>query len=353
VGEGLARITKNENQNMIMKISLRLIGCAVGLAALALTGALAQSSESPAAFSIQLVSTFDYPGTGNQTRPQKINSTRDIAGLFVDTSAASFGFVRFGNGNFSPPIADPNATSNFTEGRGINDSRLVCGDYLDSLGAFEGFFFLHNTYQNYVAPDSTTTILLGVNNAGDFCGSNIPSSTGIQGAFLSIGGVVTEFTVPTATATLAYQLNATNQSCGYYIDSAGVTHGLFRDSNGTIHAPIDPVGSTGTILFGNNDMNFMVGRYTDAAGATHGILFVPPNRFLVYDFPGATFTSLNGINRANIIVGRYTDPNTAIDHGIIARVVRTAAGVTLPMAPPSAPPAQAVPQRGVYTAPAY
>ena len=337
-----------------MKISPRLIGCAVGFAALALTGALAQSPESPAAFSIQLVSTFDYPGTGTQTRPQKINSTRDIAGVFVDTSGASFGFVRFSNGNFSPPIADPNATSNFTEGRGINDSRLVCGDYLDSLGAFEGFFFLHNTYQNYVVPDSTTTILLGVNNAGDFCGSNIPTATGIQGAFLSIGGVVTEFTVPNATATLAYQLNATNQSCGYYIDSAGVTHGLFRDSNGTIHAPIDPVGSTGTILFGNNDMNFMVGRYSDAAGATHGILFVPPNRFLVYDFPGATFTSLNGINSANIIVGRYTDPTTAIDPGIIARVVRTAAGgVTLPRAPPSAPPAQAVPQRGVVTAPAY
>src|SRR5438034_10210546 len=335
-----------------MKISLRLVGCAVGFVALALTGALAQSPESPAAFSIQLVSTFDYPGTGNQTRPQKINSTHDIAGVFVDASAASFGFVRFGNGNFSPPIADPNATSNFTEGRGINDSRLVCGDYLDSLGAFEGFFFLHNTYQNYVVPDSTTTILLGVNNAGDFCGSNIPTATGIQGAFLSIGGVVTEFTVPNATATLAYQLNATNQSCGYYIDSAGVTHGFIRDSDGRIRAPIDPVGSTGTILFGNNDMNLIVGRYSDAAGATHGILFVPPNRFVVYDFPGATFTSLNGINSSNLICGRYTDPSTGLDHGIIAPVVRGGAGVMLPLAPPSAP-TQALPQHAVVTAPAY
>src|SRR5436190_20037700 len=132
-----------------MKISLRLVGCAVGFVALALTGALAQSPESPAAFSIQLVSTFDYPGTENQTRPQKINSTHDIVGVFVDTSAASFGFVRFGNGNFSPPIADPNATSNFTEGRGLNDSRLVCGAYLDSLGAFAGFFLSHNGFTNY------------------------------------------------------------------------------------------------------------------------------------------------------------------------------------------------------------
>jgi len=334
-----------------MKISLRLIGCAAGLAALALTGAVAQSPESPAAFSIQFVSQFDYPGTGNQTRPQKINSTGDIAGVFVDTSAASRGFIRFSNGNFSPPIADPNATSNFTEGRGINDSRLVCGDYTDSTGAFEGFFFSHGTFTNYDI-EPTFTIVLGVNNAADFVGSVIPSS-GIQSGFLSIGGNVTEFTVPNATATLAYQLNRTNQSCGYYIDSGGVTHGYWRDSDGTIHAPIDPVGSTGTILFGNNDRNFMVGRYSDAGGATHGILFVPPNRFLVYDQPGATFTSLNGINRSNEIVGRYTDPNRLIDHGIILQVVRTSTGITLPLAPSSAPPAQTVPQRVVQTAPAY
>ena len=89
-----------------------------------------------------------------------------------------------------------------------------------------------------------------------------------------------------ATATLAYQLNATNQSCGYYVDADGVTtHGYWRDSDGTINAPIDPVGSTSTILFGNNNMNLMVGRYSDAAGATHGILFLPSNNsFVVYDF---------------------------------------------------------------------
>ena len=331
---------------IIMKISLRLVGCAAGFAALALTGALAQE----ASISIQFVSQFDYPGTGNQTRPQKISDKGDIVGVYVDASLVSRGFIMFSNGNFSPPIVDPNDTSNLTEGRGINNSRLVCGDYLDSAGAFEGFFFSHHTYTNYDI-EPTFTIVLGVNNAGDFSGSVIPS-TGTQEAFLSIGGTVTDFAVPTATATLAYQLNTTNQSCGYFLDSSGVSHGFFRDSDGTIHAPIDPVGSTGTILFGNNDRNFIVGRYSDAASATHGILFVPPNRFLVYDFPGATFTSLNGINRSNQIVGRYTDTSTAIDHGILLQVVRTSAGVTLPLASPSAP-KQALPQRQVYTAPAY
>ena len=194
--------------------------------------------------------------------------------------------------------------------------------------------------------------------------SNIPSSTGIQSAFLNIGGVLTDFVVTDATATLAYSLNANNQSCGYYIDSSGVTtHGFWRDRDGTIYAPIDPVGSTSTILFGNtvlrhnkhrrHDLNLMVGRYTDAAGATHGILFSPAHGFVVYDFPGATFTSLNGINERGVVVGRYTDPSTGIDHGILARVSWSGrAGVMLPLALPSAP-AQASPERAVVTEPAY
>src|SRR5262252_5858517 len=259
----------------------------VAFAALAWTGALA---DSPDVLGIQVLSTFDYPGTGNQTRPQKISDVGDVVGIFVDSSAASRGFVMFHNGNFSMPIVDPNDTSNLTEARGINTSRVVCGDYLDSAGAFEGFFVQNNVFTNY-APEPTFTVVLGINNAGDFCGSEIPSNTGIQSAFLNIGGVLTDFVVTDATATLAYSLNANNQSCGYYVDADGVTtHGYWRDSDGTINAPIDPVGSTSTILFGNNNTNQMVGRYIDAAGATHGILFLPPDQFVVFDFPGATFT---------------------------------------------------------------
>ena len=332
-----------------MNILVRLVGCVVGLVALGLTGPLAQS---PAAPSIQVLNIFAYPGAGNQTLPQKINDNGDLVGIFIDPSAASRGFVRFANGNFSMPMVDPNDAANFTEARGINNSRLVCGDYVDSAGASEGFFFQNNVFTNY-APEPTFTVVLGVNNVGDFCGSEIPSSTGIQSGFVNIGGVLTDFVVTDATATLAYSLNANNQSCGYYIDSSGVTtHGFWRDSDGTINAPIDPVGSTGTILFGNNEQNLMVGRYSDAAGATHGILFLPSsNRFVVFDFPGSTFTSLNGINRTGQICGRYVD-SAGTAHGILAQVVRSGAGVTLPLAPPSAP-AQSSPQRAVIVEPAY
>src|SRR5215211_9375630 len=104
----------------------------VGFTVLALTGALAQSPAAPNIPTIQLLRTFDYPGTGIQTRPQKISDNGAVVGIFVDSSGASRGFIMFNNGNFSEPLVDPNDAGNLTEARGINNSRLVCGDYLDS-----------------------------------------------------------------------------------------------------------------------------------------------------------------------------------------------------------------------------
>ena len=74
---------------------------------------------------------------------------------------------------------------------------------------------------------------------------------------------MTDFAIPNAAATVAYQINTTDQSCGYYNASAGASHGFWRDSDGSLHTPIDPMGATTTILFGNNDRNFIVGRYVN------------------------------------------------------------------------------------------
>src|SRR5262249_17589995 len=106
---------------------------------------------------------------------------------------------------------------------------------------------------------------------------------------------------------------------GYFIapPSPGALHGYFRESNGTLHFPIDPSGSTATILFGLNDRNWVVGRYA-SSGVTHGLFFVPPDGFFTFDYPGSTFTSLNGINDQGVICGRYVA--SGIAHGFLARV---------------------------------
>src|ERR1700746_3645129 len=285
-----------------------------------LMGTFAQQAANSG--SIEVVTTFDYPGTGNSTEPQKITEKGDIVGIFLDSLGVSRGFVRFSNGSFSAPIVDPNDTVGFTEARGINNPGTVCGDYATSDGNNHGFFLSGGTFTEYDIPGALSTDAFGINDAADFTGTFSDDDV-TQQAFVSVGGTVTSFSVPAATATLAYQINNSKQLVvGYYIDSSGILHGYYRDANGALHFPIDPSGSVETILFGDNNRNWVVGRYADASGVTHGLFFIPPNQFFTFDYPGSTFTSLNGISSQGNICGRYVDAS-GIAHGFIARVTGT------------------------------
>src|SRR5206468_12375953 len=113
---------------------------------------------------IEVITTFDYPGTGNQTLPQTINERGDIVGVFIDSSGVTRGFVRSSDGSFSGPIVDPNDTVGFTEGRGINNPRTVCGDYATSDGNLHGFFLSGGTFTEYDVPGAVFTAVLAINN---------------------------------------------------------------------------------------------------------------------------------------------------------------------------------------------
>src|SRR5438132_5180542 len=127
-----------------------------------LMGMFAQ--QAPNSGSIEVITTFDYPGTGNLTLPQKINERGDIVGEFIDSAGVTRGFVRFSNGSFSDPIVDPNDTVGFTEGRGINNSRTVAGDYVISDGTIHSFLLSGSTFTEYDVPGALQTNLLGINN---------------------------------------------------------------------------------------------------------------------------------------------------------------------------------------------
>src|SRR5438552_10870087 len=301
----------------IMKPKQILISILAVLFVFPLMGTFARQPSSSG--SIEVIMTFDYPGAGNLTLPRKINERGNVVGVFVDSNGVTRAFVRFSDGSFSAPIVDPNDTVGFTEGRGINNSGTVCGDYASPDGNNHGFFLSGGTFTEYDVPGAVSDTVLGINDPGDFTGG-FDDGSGIFQGFVSVGGTITSFSVPGAILTLAYEINNSNQLVvGYYIDSSGIPHGYYRDANGALHFPIDPSGSTSTILFGLNDKNWVVGRYADASGATHGLFFVPPNNFFTFDFPGSTFTSLGGINDQGVICGRYVDAS-GIAHGFLARV---------------------------------
>jgi len=286
-----------------------------------LMGTFAQQAASSG--SIQVITTFDYPGAGNSTLPQKINERGDIVGEYIDSSGVVRAFVRFSDGSFSAPIVDPNDTVGFTEGRGINNARTVAGDYVISDGTVHSFFLTGGTFTEYDVPGTVQTNLLSINDAGSFTGTFDPDGSGIFQAFISISGTLTSWSIPAALSTLAYEINNSNQLVvGYFIDSSGILHGYYRDASGALHFPIDPSGSVATVLFGLNDRNWVVGRYADSSGVTHGVFFLPPNQFSTFDYPGSTFTSLNGINDSGVICGRYVDA-AGIAHGFLARVKGT------------------------------
>jgi hypothetical protein len=285
-----------------------------------LMGTFAQAANSG---SIEVIATFDYPGTGNSTQPQKINEKGDIVGVFIDSSGVTRGFVRFSDGSFSAPIVDPNDTVGFTQGRGISNSGTVCGDYAISDGTLHSFFLSGGAFTEYDVPGAVQTNLLGINDPGYFTGGFDPDGSGIFQGFFGRGGTITSFSIPAALSTFAYEItNNEHLLVGYYIDGSGILHGYYRDKNGALHFPIDPTGSVQTILFGVNNKNWVVGRYADASSVTHGLFFVPPDGFFTFDYPGATFTSLNGISSQGNICGRYNDAS-GIAHGFIARVKGT------------------------------
>ena len=243
-----------------------------------LMGTFAQ--QAPNSGSIEVITTFDYPGAGNSTLPQKINERGDIVGEFIDSAGVTRGFVRFSNGSYSEPIVDPNDTVGFTEGRGINNSRTVAGDYVISDGTVHSFFWSGGTFTEYDVPGAVQTNLLSINDPGEFTGG-FDDGSGIFQAFVGRGGNLTTWTVPGAILTLAYEINNNKKlTVGYYIDAAGVLHGYYRDKNGALHFPIDPPGSTATVLFGVDNKNDVVGRYADASGATHGLFFIRAKQFL-------------------------------------------------------------------------
>src|SRR5207244_5085194 len=125
-----------------------------------LMGTFAQQAANSG--SIEVIMTFDYPGAGNSTLPQKINERGDVVGEFIDSNGVTRAFVRFSDGSFSAPIVDPNDTVGFTEGRGINNSRTVCGDYVISDGTSHGFFLSGGTFTEYYFRGPAQTHLLAI-----------------------------------------------------------------------------------------------------------------------------------------------------------------------------------------------
>ena len=284
--------------------------------------AVALSLPSPASAqrlnaSIDVVSTYDFPdstvyGTYGYGIANKGTSVGQIRLRKSDGHIQ--GYERRATGAFRT-IVFPGAVNTFPEG--INNSGLVCG-YVDFFPITEGFFYDGQTYTVYNPPGSTFTEIYGINDNGDFVGSS--NATGELAAFATIGGTATSFAVPGGSATQAHGINNLGQIVGYYFDSVDVSHGFFRDTDGTLTYPIDLPGGAQTYLTGINDRGLVVGSAV-VGFALESLALYLPNRFITFQYTGASFGAFEGVNNFGLISGWYVDNiiGSGKYHGILAQ----------------------------------
>jgi|HubBroStandDraft_6_1064221.scaffolds.fasta_scaffold01122_12 YVTN family beta-propeller protein len=154
-------------------------------------------------------------------------------------------------------------------------------------------------------PGAASTLVLGINNAGQMVGSYTDASSVTHGFSLT-GGVFTTIDFPGATLTEAVGINNVGEIVGSYNDSQGVGHG-FLLSNGTFTSITDPqFACCATYVSAITDTGVIVGSGIDSNGNQDGFELVN-GTFTTLDFPGANFTELLGIPFQNsTIVGVYS-----------------------------------------------
>ncbi len=91
---------------------------------------------------------FDVPGAGSArtfpgTLPSSMNPTGDVAGFYSDANGVNHGFWRAASGTISAPLDAPNASTtaifNGTVPFSINTSDNIAGVYLDANGVLHAF----------------------------------------------------------------------------------------------------------------------------------------------------------------------------------------------------------------------
>jgi hypothetical protein len=165
------------------------------------------------------------------------------------------------------------------------------------------------------------TYVEGENDMGDFVGVAIDAQ-GVHTEFISLGGVITTFTIPGISDVSPTGINNLGQVAGHY-SSGNLEHGFFRDTDGTLTYPIDyPVSGASTEILGLNDQGLMVGTYNTPGSNQHAFVLQNRTNFISYDHPDAAATFFGGINNSRTICGYYSDVGSLFSHAFIARLDR-------------------------------
>ena len=265
-----------------------------------------------------VVPQFDFPkGSYGDTAAVGVSNNGAVVGSVRDTAGVALLFERLPGGGYAAPVGFPNSPATYAYG--VNNSNLICGWFMRGPLA-HGFLYdpATGTFSQYDVPGEVNTRLVGINDAGDTCGSTDSS------AFVNRGGSLVEFAIPDADYTFPQAINNLGQVVGCYrATGTNQVHSFFRDADGTLTYPLDYPGAIYTQINGLNDNGLMSGNYNlqDDAVA-HGFVRQLGGRSISFDVGDGLYgTNVHAINNSGLMTGIYLSPSDSQVHSFIARFV--------------------------------
>ena len=256
-------------------------------------------------------------------------------GLFclLEIIAAVIALPCFANAGFL--VFDNPSDANFNQLLGINDGRVIVGNFGANLAAdltpSNGYILVplsHYSAENFMINGSpaaqTKVTALNDRQIPQITGYYTDGATGFTHGFLDIEGVQLTVDDPAGVAGIATPvqkllgINNNQKAVGYWTDNGGNAHGFLVLIAPKTHVltfvEVGPnyfPGAVATKVIGITDSHTICGYWTDASNNSHGFYAPIGGKATSFDVPfngkPAKSTEVYGCNDIGQIVGAFTD----------------------------------------------
>ncbi len=248
--------------------------------------------------------------TAQETDTYGINNTRAIVGDFVDSAGVQHGVILGGTNAFLPvDRADcpgaPGATGIALYG--INSAGAAAGWCTNTNGVQIGFTWAKGTFTDIKITGATLINAIGINDAGAVVGTYVDAS-GVQHGYLLEGANLTKLDPPgVVSLATAWGINNAGVISVYGANSSGTYVSFTTANKGMTYTPIHAPGegSIGTAMHEINNNGDIIGTYFDASSNRHAVLYHNGAYYSFDDPNGVGSTRGVGLNDMLVMVGRY------------------------------------------------